>query len=85
MATMAAALMLVLSMTTGVPAGGVVPGLTGPAALAAAGPAADHFRALTPHRVAELHDAWGIFFNDTASSGLRATHTVLDIDRKSVV
>jgi hypothetical protein len=74
-----AALMLVLSMTPAAPAGGVVPGLTGPAALKAAGAAADHFRALTPNRVAELHDAWGIFFNDNASSGLQATHTVLDI------
>jgi hypothetical protein len=74
-----AALMLVLSMTPAAPAGGVVPGLTGTAALKAAGAAADHFRALTPNRVAELHDAWGIFFNDNASSGLQATHTVLDI------
>jgi len=62
--------------------GGVVPGLTGPAAERAAGDAAVRFRALTEARLAraaDLHDAWGTFFNDTASAGLQATHTVLDV------
>ena len=63
--------------------GGVVPGFTGPAAVAAAGDAAVRFRELTPTRVArvqsDLHDAWGIFFADNASTGLQATHTVLNI------
>jgi hypothetical protein len=61
---------------------GVVPGLTGPAAERAAGDAAVHFRALTEGRLAraaDLHDAWGTFFDDTASTGLQATHTVLDV------
>jgi hypothetical protein len=60
--------------------GGVVPGLTGPAAVAAAGDAAVRFRDLTPTRLkSDLHDAWGIFFADNASTGLQATHTVLNI------
>ncbi len=60
----------------------VVPGITGPAALRAAGEAATHFRDLTASRLAraaDLHDAWGIFFSDNASTGLQATHTVLDV------
>ena len=60
----------------------VVPGITGPAALRAAGDAAAHFRDLTASRIAraaDLHDAWGIFFSDNASTGLQATHTVLDV------
>jgi hypothetical protein len=63
------------------PAGGVVPGLTGRAAIRAAGEGAVHFRELTEARIAraDLHTAWGTFFNDTASTGLRATHTVLDV------
>jgi hypothetical protein len=63
--------------------GGVVPGVTGPAAQAAAGEAAVRFRDLTGARIArareDLHDAWGTFFSDNASSGLRATHTVFDV------
>lgn len=64
-----------------VAATGVVPGLTGEAAVRAAGEGAVHFREITKARLArtDLHTAWGTFFNDTASSGLRATHTVLDI------
>jgi len=63
------------------PAGGVVPGITGAAAERAAGEGAVHFRELTRQRLAraDLHTAWGTFFNDSASSGLQATHTVLDI------
>ncbi|HEV8563153.1 MAG TPA: carbohydrate-binding protein [Actinophytocola sp.] len=65
------------------PVGGVVPGLTGAAAQEAAGEAAVRFKELTPARVAraeaDLHTAWGIFFNDNASTGLQATHTVLNI------
>lgn len=62
-------------------AGGVVPGLTGAAAVEAAGDAAVRFRELTESRIqrADLHTAWGTFFRDTASTGLRATHTVLGV------
>lgn len=62
-------------------AGGVVPGLTGAAAVEAAGDAAVRFRELTESRIqrADLHTAWGTFFRDTASTGLRATHTVLNV------
>lgn len=75
--------LLVLSTVATPPAvaaAGVVPGLTGEAAVRAAGEGAVHFRELTEARIAraDLHTAWGTFFNDTASTGLRATHTVLD-------
>src|ERR1044072_5997299 len=63
-------------------AGGVVPGLTGAAARQAAGEAGVRFRELTESRLqqrADLHTAWGTFFRDTASTGLRATHTVLGV------
>jgi hypothetical protein len=71
--------------------GGQVPGLTGAAAQQAAGQAADRFRALTAERIrqqasqssltdaapaTDLHTAWGVFFNDRASTGLLATHSV---------
>jgi hypothetical protein len=77
------------------PAGGEVPGLTGPAAVRAAAGAADRFRTVTAARIrrtaaapasvanpaaaADLHTAWGIFFNDKASQGLQATHSVLSM------
>jgi hypothetical protein len=50
----------------GAPPGGVVPGLTGAAARVA-------------RAAADLHTAWGIFFNDKASQGPQASHTVLNV------
>jgi hypothetical protein len=78
---------------SGVAAGREVPGLTGAAALRAAGPAADRFREMTAARVslltgkpgaapalaAEVHDAWGTYFVDSAGKGLTATHSVQTI------
>jgi hypothetical protein len=70
-----------------------VPGLTGAAALRAVKPAADRFRALTNARIsrltgsqkatpaldADVHDAWGTYFVDSAGKGLQATHSVQTI------
>ncbi|WP_432984009.1 cellulose binding domain-containing protein [Dactylosporangium sp. CA-233914] len=77
------------------PVAGEVPGLSGPAALRLAGAAADRFRQVTADRISrmaaakagtpvttldeDLHDAWGIWFNDRASTGLQATHSVQNI------
>src|SRR5690349_16092252 len=75
------------------PVGGEVPGLTGAAAQRAEAAAADRFRQVTADRISrmqaaaggtvtpftDLHTAWGIFFNDRASSGLQATHSVQNI------
>jgi hypothetical protein len=71
----------------GAPVGGVVPGLTGAAAVQDAGAAVENFRRVTADRIArrstlaaaQLHTAWGTFFRDSASSGLQATHSVLTI------
>jgi cellulose binding protein with CBM2 domain len=46
-------------------------------AAAAAAPAAAAPAAAAP--AATLHTAWGIFFNDRASQGLQATHSVLTV------
>jgi len=80
-AALAALSLVDTGAATAAPVTGVVPGLTGAAAERAAGEGAVHFRELTEARIAraDLHTAWGTFFNDTASTGLQATHTVLDI------
>jgi hypothetical protein len=75
------------------PLGVAVPGLTGPAALAAAGGAADRFRQITEERAAaaagsagarsdaapaaQLHTDWGVNLPSSQSQGLHATQTVL--------
>lgn len=63
---------------------GTVPGRTGAAAVAAAGPAADRFRAARlgasaggAQPAATLHTDWGVFLPDSMSSGLQATQSVL--------
>ncbi|TDV42204.1 carbohydrate-binding protein [Actinophytocola oryzae] len=78
---LAALSLSLVDVTPAVAAQGVVPGLTGSAAVRSAGDAAVRFRELTEARIAraDLHTAWGTFFNDTASTGLRATHTVLNV------
>ncbi|NUR70541.1 MAG: hypothetical protein HOU81_06955 [Hamadaea sp.] len=63
--------------------GGTVPGLTGAAAVAAAGPAADRFRELRQSStrkaavLAQLHTSWGVNFPNGQSAGMRATQSVV--------
>ncbi|MFL6073774.1 MAG: carbohydrate-binding protein [Mycobacteriales bacterium] len=66
------------------PVRGTVPGLTGAAAVAAAGPAADRFRAVRLAASAgvarpadTLHTDWGVFLPNSMSSGLQVTQSVL--------
>ncbi|GIH15385.1 carbohydrate-binding protein [Rugosimonospora africana] len=67
------------------PTGGVVPGLTGPQARAAAGSAADRFQQLTEQRTgstglapaAQLHTDWGVNMPSSQVQGLHATQSVL--------
>ncbi|MEV6964784.1 hypothetical protein AB0M47_06665 [Hamadaea sp. NPDC051192] len=62
---------------------GTVPGLTGAAAVAAAGPAADRFREMRlsgtrqAAALAQLHTSWGVNFPNGQSAGLRATQSVV--------
>jgi hypothetical protein len=71
------------------PVNGLVPGITGAAAMQAAGVAGERFRQIAAQRnsqaavdAASLHTAWGVFFNANSGKGLQATHSVVNVTTK---